>query len=204
MSTKAFTEAFERVKHLAETFQAQEQAYHASEYKEAEVRKDFIDKFFIALGWDVNHEQQTNPYEQEVKVEKAYGGVQRRADYAFYLAPDYRDVRFYVEAKKPSADIAADAYCFQAAQYGYSSKNPLSVLTDFEQFLIIDCRYKPRLEGAHQRIHYKYYCRHYMDREKFSEIYWLFSREALAQGSIEKYAAGMPKPRGKAAQPDRG
>jgi type I restriction-modification system DNA methylase subunit len=39
-----------------------------------------------------------------------------------------------------------------------------------------------------------------MDREKFSEIYWLFSREALAQGSIEKYAAGMPKPRGKAAQ----
>jgi len=49
MSNKAFNEAFERVKHLAETFQAQEQAYHAPEYKEAEVRKDFIDKFFIAL-----------------------------------------------------------------------------------------------------------------------------------------------------------
>jgi len=200
MSNKEFNNAFERVKHLAETYQAQEQAYHASEYKEAEVRKDFIDKFFIALGWDVNHEVQTNPYQQEVKVERAYGGVQRRADYAFYLAPDYRDVRFYVEAKKPSADIASDAHCFQAAQYGYSSKNPLSVLTDFEQFLVIDCRYKPRLEGAHQCIYSKYNYSHYIDREKFSEIYWLFSREALAQGSIEKYAAVMPKPRGKATQ----
>jgi hypothetical protein len=32
--------------------------------------KDFIDKFWIALGWDVNHDTQTNPYEQDVKVER--------------------------------------------------------------------------------------------------------------------------------------
>jgi len=30
---------------------------------------DFVDKFFVALGWDVNHNIQTNPYEQEVHVE---------------------------------------------------------------------------------------------------------------------------------------
>ena len=51
----------------------------------------FIDKFFIALGWDVNHDEQTNPYEQEVKVEPPVSaGGQRRADYAFHLAPNYR------------------------------------------------------------------------------------------------------------------
>ena len=30
-------------------------------YSEAEARQDFIDDFFIALGWDVSHKQQTNP-----------------------------------------------------------------------------------------------------------------------------------------------
>jgi len=34
------------------------------------VRKDFIDKLWIALGWDVNHDEQKNSYEQEVKVEQ--------------------------------------------------------------------------------------------------------------------------------------
>ncbi len=40
---------------------------------------DFIDKFLIALGWDVNHDLQTNPYAQEVKVERTGGFSQRRA-----------------------------------------------------------------------------------------------------------------------------
>ena len=56
----------------------------------------------MALGWDVNHDTQKNPYEQEVKVERKEHGIsQRRADYAFYLAPNFRDVKFYIEAKKP-------------------------------------------------------------------------------------------------------
>ena len=28
------------------------------DYNESQVRKDYIDKFFIALGWDVDHEKQ--------------------------------------------------------------------------------------------------------------------------------------------------
>jgi hypothetical protein len=53
--------------------------------------RDFIDKFWLTLGWDVNHEAQKNPFEQEVKVErKEHGFSQRRADYAFYLAPIFQ------------------------------------------------------------------------------------------------------------------
>lgn len=97
----AFEQANRRIKELVETFQANESLYLSSSYQEAEARKDFIDKFFTALGWDVNHDIQTNPYEQEVKVEPAVqAGGQRRADYAFHLAPEHRDVRFFVEAKK--------------------------------------------------------------------------------------------------------
>jgi type I restriction-modification system DNA methylase subunit len=40
----------------------------------------------------------------------------------------------------------------------------------------------------------------YAEREEFARIYWLFSREAVAGGSIETFAEGLPKPRGKAVQ----
>ncbi|MDP2363084.1 MAG: N-6 DNA methylase, partial [Ignavibacteria bacterium] len=36
--------------------------------------------------------------------------------------------------------------------------------------------------------------------EKFKEIYFLFAREAVTDGSIEKYADNLPKPKGKKAQ----
>ncbi len=69
MPALSFDEVFKKVGKLATTFQENEARYISAEYQEAEVRKDFIDKFFTALGWDVNHDIQTNPYEQEVKVE---------------------------------------------------------------------------------------------------------------------------------------
>jgi type I restriction-modification system DNA methylase subunit len=194
MTAKAFDEAFERVKNLAATFKANESGYLSAEYQEADARKDFIDKFFFALGWDVNHDDQTNPYAQEVKVERASSGVsQRRADYAFYLAPNFRDVRFYVEAKKPHGDIATPDNYFQTIRYGSGSRTPLAVLTDFEQFHILDCRFKAEIKSVLKRCFRSYHYRDYTNREKFSEIYWLFSREAVASGALEKLAATLPK-----------
>lgn len=78
----AFEKAFNIVKELSKTFKENERKYIATAYQEAEVRKDFIDKFFIVLGCEVNHDIQRNPYEQEVKVEKGMniGKAQKRAD----------------------------------------------------------------------------------------------------------------------------
>ena len=201
MPVKPLDEAFEKVKKLAVTFKANEARYLSAEYQEAEARKDFIDKFLTALGWDVNHDVQTNPYAQEVKVERTGGVVtQRRADYAFYLAPNFRDVRFYVEAKKPYGDIATPDNYFQATRYGYGSSNPLAVLTDFQQFHILDCRYRPSIDTAMYRGIAKYHYSQYTEPEEFAKIYWLFSHEAVASGSIENFAKDLPKPRGGAVQ----
>ncbi|MGA2221813.1 MAG: hypothetical protein ABSH21_08565 [Verrucomicrobiia bacterium] len=52
-------------------------------------------------------------------------------------------MRFYVEAKKPLGDIATADHYFQTIRYGYGSKNPVAVLSDFAQFHVLDCRYKP-------------------------------------------------------------
>lgn len=101
---QTFDEAFERAKQLVSIFNENEGKYLSPGYSEAQARLDFIDKLWIALGWDVNHETQTDPYKQEVKVERgvATNEWRKRSDYAF-LAPNFRDVRFFVEAKKPHA-----------------------------------------------------------------------------------------------------
>jgi type I restriction-modification system DNA methylase subunit len=191
---QTFDEAFERVKQLVSTFTDNESKYLAPGYSEAQARLDFIDKFWIALGWDVNHEAQTDPYKQEVKVERgvATSEFRKRADYAF-LAPNFRDVRFFVEAKKPHAGIDSPEFYFQTIRYGWNSHTPLAVLTDFEEFRVLDCRYKPNISTALGHAKFKYRYTDYGDKEKFRNIYHLFSREAVLGGSIENFAKGMPK-----------
>ncbi len=204
MSEQTFSTAFARVKELAENFQAGEQRYLESSYSESQARIDFIDKFWIALGWDVNHERERNPYEQEVKVERgvAVSNRLKKADYAFFAAPNFRDVKFYVEAKKPSRNLDNADDCFQTIRYGWSSNTPLAVLTDFEQFRVIDCRYKPNIKTAENFALKKFSYTEYADEERFREIYHLFSREAVIGGSLEDYTNSLPK-RGKGAKQDR-
>jgi adenine-specific DNA-methyltransferase len=197
-----FNDAFKAISELVNDFKANENHYLNPSYSEADVRNDFINKFFIALGWDVRHESQKNPYEQEVRVEKAVqiAKAQKRADYSFSIAPNFRTVKFFVEAKKPSHGLANKDYYFQTARYGWNASTPIAALTDFEEFHIIDCRFRPDINDA---LNYKisqFHYSDYADKEKFSEIYWLFSREAVIDNSIEKYVDALPKPRGKKAK----
>src|SRR5947207_2618877 len=111
----AFEAAHAQVCRLVDAYEKNRNYYVSQTYQETEARTDFIDKFWMALGWDVHHERQLNPYEQEVKVERNAGDEEsrgRRADYAF-LAPNFRDVRFFVEAKRPGRDIDNAADYFQ-------------------------------------------------------------------------------------------
>jgi len=198
-----FSKAHAGIIELAKIFQDQYH-YFMDKYSEAEVRKDFIDKFFTALGWDVDHNFQHNPYTQEVKVEKSqrqsHAKSQKRADYAFFLRPDYKNPKFFVEAKKPSRNLKnADDY-FQTIRYGWNAGTGISILTDFEELHIIDCRYKPDIDQVFTGQHKVFNYQDYLDAEKFSDIFWLLSYEAVADGNIEKYVDALPKPRGGARQ----
>lgn len=200
----AFEKAHEEITALARQFEKGVSHYLSASYQEAETRKDFIDKFFIALGWDVNHDRQQNPYEQEVKVEKGQrqqqSVAQKRADYAFYTAPNFKDVQFFVEAKKPSVGLRHEDYYFQTVRYGWNANTPIAVLTDFEEFHVIDCRYKPDIKNIFNGQHNEYRFTQYADKEIFAEIYWLFSREAVINNSLTKYANALTKPKGKVVQ----
>ncbi|HAX50270.1 MAG TPA: endonuclease, partial [Bacteroidetes bacterium] len=141
-------------------------------------------------------------YEQEVKIERRVRDkeTQKRADYAFFLAPNYRDPKFYVEAKKPSRSLSNPYDYFQAIRYGWNAGTPLVVLTDFEEFHILDSRFKPDIRYTKERKVLSFHYTEYTDKEKFAKLYYLFSREAVGDGSIDKFAETMPKPRGKAVQ----
>ncbi len=196
-----FITAHSEVIKLAKTFADSHDKYLAPAYNESAARKDFIDKFFIALGWDVNHDEQTNPYEQEVKVERNVAARVKKADYAFFLKPDFQAERFFVEAKRPSAPLDTLDSCFQTIRYAFSSSRcRLSILTNFKELYIMDCRFRPDKDTAVNQIHKKYHFEDFNDREKFAEIYYLFGREAVADGSLEKYAETLPKPKGKGQQ----
>lgn len=174
-----------------------------SDYNESALRNDYLNKFFIALGWDVNHEQQRNVYAQEVKVEQSVTVAERvkKADYSFSLAPEYQKVQFFVEAKKPSIPLETSANCFQILRYGYSSsKAHLSILTNFKELLVLDCRYLPDFDTATQRIHKRYEFTDFLNFEKFAEIYYLFGREAVADGTYERVCSELPKPKGRVKQ----
>ena len=48
-------EAFSHIAALVERFHEQLPSYKKSDYNETLTRKDFIDPFFTALGWDMNN-----------------------------------------------------------------------------------------------------------------------------------------------------
>ena len=199
---RSFNEAHQEVKKLVDKFEKNKNYFLSSEFQEAEARKDFIDLFFISLGWDVLHKTQENPYEQEVKVEKgvSIGKAQKRADYAFYIGPNFRDPKFFAEAKKPSQSLKNPDYYFQTIRYGWNAGNGIGVLTDFVELDILDCTKKPDINDVFGGHHKCFAYTDYHDEDKFKEIYFLISREAVANNSIERYVDNFPKPKGKAIQ----
>ncbi|RKZ82864.1 MAG: type IV restriction endonuclease, partial [Candidatus Parabeggiatoa sp. nov. 3] len=46
-----------QIQSLVERFASQQETYQQSTYNETQTRREFIDPFFIALGWDVANEQ---------------------------------------------------------------------------------------------------------------------------------------------------
>lgn len=125
---------------LVEKFDRRLNEYRSSCYNEEELRVEFINPFFEALGWDVNNHQGLSGDTKEVKHEDAVRieEVIRNPDYSFRLG---KARRFFVEAKKPSVNIEGGVYpAFQVRRYAWSAGQPLSILTDFEEFAIYDCR----------------------------------------------------------------
>ena len=190
-------EAKQKVKELAERFRDNLDVYKKSAYNETQVRREFIDPFFEALGWDVGNKQGHAEQYKDVVHEDAIkvGRSTRAPDYSFRIGGRRK---FFVEAKKPAVNIKEDiSPSYQLRRYAWSAKLPLSIVTDFEELSIYDCRIKPgpKDKASVGRIGY-YTFEEYLD--KFDEIYDVFSKDAILRGSFDRHAQSTKGKRGTA------
>ncbi len=185
----------DRIKKLVETFNYNIESYKKGSYNETQVRREFIDPFFEELGWDIANRKGYAEAYKDVIHEDAIkiGGVTKAPDYCFRIGGVRK---FFLEAKKPAVNIKQDIHpAYQLRRYGWSAKLPLSILTDFEEFAVYDCRVKPAKtdKASCSRILYLKYTDY---AEKWDEIAAVFSREAILKGSFDRYAQSQKAKRG--------
>jgi type I restriction-modification system DNA methylase subunit len=180
---------------LVERFDQQRQVYRAGRYNETQLRREFLDPFFEALGWDMTNRDGLAEIYKEVIHEDSLEieGENKAPDYAFRIGGTRK---FFVEAKKPAVNIEFNIHpAFQLRRYAWSAKLPLGILTDFEEFAIYDCRVKPDKgdKASTARILLFSY-KDYLD--KWDEIVSVFSREAVLKGSFDSYAETLKSKKG--------
>ena len=94
----------------------------------------------------------------------------------------------FVEAKKPFVNIKDDIEpAFQLRRYAWSAKLPLSILTNFEEFAVYDCREKPN-KNDKASVGRIVYIRYDEYEKRWDEIASVFSKDAILKGSFDKYA----------------
>jgi len=186
---------------LVERFERNIDAYRSGHYKEAQLREEFLNPFFGALGWDVyNKEGRAEAYKQVIHEDAiSVGGRTKAPDYCFRIGGARK---FFLEAKKPSIDIkGAPNPAYQLRRYAWSAKLPLSILSDFEEFAVYDCRVRPRPSDKAAAARTLYY--QFGDYpEKWDEIYGVFGHEAILKGSFDKFVEKARKKRGTAEVDD--
>ena len=102
---------------LIERFSRNIDAYKRGAYNETQVRVEYIDPLFAALGWDVHNQKGYAEAYKEVVHEDAVrvAGVTKAPDYSFRIGGVRK---FFLEAKKPSVDIKNDVHpAFQVRRY---------------------------------------------------------------------------------------
>lgn len=174
---------------LIERFRANESSYRSGNYNETQLRREFLDPFFKELGWDIDNRAGYAEAYKDVIHEDAIkiGGVTKAPDYCFRVGGARK---FFLEAKKPQVNIKDDiSPAFQLRRYAWSAKLPLSILSDFEEFAIYDCRTEP-VKTDKASTARTFYCRYTEYPDKWDEIAATFSKEAILKGSFDKYAAG--------------
>jgi predicted type IV restriction endonuclease len=179
--------AFEKISGLVERFADQYDSYKKSDYNETLARRDFIDPFFKALGWDVDNENgYAESYREVIHEDKVKVGRATKApDYSFKLVGGKR--LFFVEAKKPSVSVKDEIQpAYQVRRYGWSAKLPISIITDFEEFSVYDCTKKPKPtdKASVARIKYLTFKEYLTD---FDFLWNTFSKERVLKGSFDKF-----------------
>jgi len=164
-------------------------------YNETQLRREFVDPFFRALGWDVdNNEGHSEVYKDVVHEDPIpIRGTTKFIDYSFRIG----GIRKYiVETKRPSSRIKDDREAaLQLRRYAWSAKLPLNILTNFEEWAIYDCTKKPEQGDAAGTARIEYFTYDTL-LEKWDDLVGIFAKERILQGSFDQFVTSAKGKRG--------
>jgi hypothetical protein len=174
------------IKRLVDQFTAQADHLRSIGYGETQVRIDYLNPLFRALGWDIDNAQgyaeqyREVVHEDRVKVAK----LTKAPDYSFRVGGVRK---YFLEAKKPFVKVKTDVEpAYQLRRYGWSAKLAVSLLSDFEEFAIYDCRVQPKLLDKASTARREYF--KYTEYEtKWDFLTETFSKQAVLTGAFDRY-----------------
>jgi len=183
------------IQDLVNRFRDSRELYRSGRYNEAQLRQEFLNPLFETLGWDMYNRSNFAPQYREVIHEDSLDdeGSLKAPDYAFRIGTTRK---FFVEAKKPAVDIRYDIHpAYQLRRYAWNAHLPLSILTDFEELAVYDCRTRPdpHDSAATGRV-MLFTFEDYLTR--WDELAKIFSKDAVWNGSFDRYAEGSKGKRG--------
>ena len=185
-----------KVQDLVARFKEHQISYKKYGYGETATRREFIDPFFKALGWDIdNNNGMPESYKEVIHEDKVkVGGSTKAPDYSFRLPGKQK--LFFLEAKQPSVKIKEDLDpSYQIKRYGWSAKMSLSLLTDFEEFSVYDCTKKPLPTDMSHKARLKYLT--FDQYEKEWDFLWsVFSKEGVENGGFTNFLKNVPNKKG--------
>lgn len=173
---------------LVDSFAKRRPHFRAEAYDEAQLRIDFLNRFWRELGWDVENRAHQPPSLRDVEVEKRVhiDGRKKRADYVFRTdgVP-----QFVCEAQKATEGLTKkDAYLVQ--RYAFNLKVYLAVLTNFDSLEVFVVGGRPD-ESDPFPVAKRWSFLQF--NEGAQEIWDLLSREGVAGHSIEMLVRSLRK-----------
>lgn len=175
----------EKLKDLIQKYQQYKAASKSAELSEEETRS-WINQFLGIFDWDVLN---TKQIKQEKIVDEDQKMKLARIN-STHTKPDYllvngNTVKAYLDAKKTDVDIfKSKEAAFQVRSYGWSADLPCSFLTNFEQFVIFDCRFAPNKKDPANTGAIQLSMNDYLDRFDIFESH--LNRIAVYHNNLKK------------------
>jgi len=158
---------------------------------ETNIRSNYIDILFHALGWDMkSHYEVVREFSQR---DKSTESGTKKVDYAFKINGK---LKFFIEAKEASIDLEKDkSSIFQAKRYAYSSngKAPIVILTDFEELRVFNVIKAPLMDNTDRELLKSHSMKYTEYLDKWDLLWDTFSKEAVENGSLDKLRGKIDK-----------
>ena len=117
------TEIKNKIRALVQKYEQGKEVYRTSRFNETQVRNEFLDPLFEALGWDIRNFAGKKTNEREVLLEEGIKADafthSKKPDYTFRL---FGERKFFLEAKKPCVRIERENDpAKQVRRYGFTA-----------------------------------------------------------------------------------